>query len=153
MSVSVLAAIRPDDVNLALFVHVLGAMVLVGGVLTAATAGMLGWKGELGLRRLSYKTLLLVALPGYLVMRVAAEWTYFEENLDEAPESAWILIGYITADLGALLLLSALILGGIGLRRSRTGGGGALLKTTTVLSILLVVFYVIAVWAMGAKPN
>ena len=27
---TVLAAIRPDEVNLALFVHVLGAMLLVG---------------------------------------------------------------------------------------------------------------------------
>ena len=35
---SVLAAIRPDSWNFPLLVHVLGAMILVGGVLTAAAA-------------------------------------------------------------------------------------------------------------------
>ena len=35
---SVLAAIRPDSWNFPLFVHVLGAMILVGGLLTGASA-------------------------------------------------------------------------------------------------------------------
>lgn len=149
-----LAAIRGDAVNLAVLVHVVGAMALVGALVTAGTAGLVGWRGELALRRLSYKTLLLVALPGYIVMRIGAEWAFAKENVDDVLEDeAWIGIGYITADIGALLLVIALILGGIGLRRSRTGGGGALLKTTTVLSLLLVAFYVVAVWAMGAKPS
>jgi hypothetical protein len=87
-------------------------------------------------------------------MRIGAEWAFAKENVDDVLEDeAWIGIGYITADLGALLLLIALILGGIGLRRSRSGGGGALLKTATVISLLLLVFYVVAVWAMGAKPG
>ena len=33
-----LAAIRPDEWNLPLFVHVLGAIVLVGGVMAGAGA-------------------------------------------------------------------------------------------------------------------
>ena len=149
-----LAAVRPDDVNIALLVHVLGAMVLVGGLLTAATAGIVGWRDETpDLRRFSYKTLLAVVLPGYVVMRVGADWTYLEENLDDAPDQVWVGIGYITADLGALLLLVALILGGIGLRRSRRGKGDRLLKTSTVIATVLLAAYVVAVWAMGAKPN
>ena len=146
---------RSDSIDIALFVHVIGAMVLVGGLLTAATAAIVGWKDEgVALRRFSYWTLLAVAFPGYIVMRIGAEWTYVEENLDDLPDDpAWIGIGYITADLGALLLLIALILGGIGLRKSRTGGGGGLLKTSGVVATLLVAAYVVAVWAMGAKPN
>ena len=35
---TVLAAIRPDSWNFPLFVHVLGAMILVGGLLTGASA-------------------------------------------------------------------------------------------------------------------
>ena len=67
---------------------------------------------------------------------------------------AWIGIGYITADLGGLLLIIALILGGIGLRRARKGGGGAgLLKATGVIATLLVAVYIVAVWAMGGKPT
>lgn len=149
-----LAAVRPDDINLALLVHVLGAMVLVGGLVTASTAGIVGWRDEAAdLRRVSYKTLLAVVLPGYVVMRVGAEWTYLEENLDDAPDQVWVGIGYITADLGAVLLLVALILGGIGLRRSRSGKGDRLLKTSSVIATLLLAAYVVAVWAMGAKPT
>ena len=152
---SVLAAVRPDDVNLALLVHVVGAMVLVGALLTASTAAMAGWRDEgAALRRLSYKTLLFVGLPSWIVMRIGAQWVYAEENLDElAEDPAWIGIGFITAELGGLLLLIALILGGIGLRQSRRGGGGGLLKASAVIATLLLAVYVIAVWAMGAKPD
>ncbi len=152
---TVLAAIRPDDINVALLVHVLGAMVLVGGLVTAAAAGIIGWRDETAaLRRLSYKTLLFVALPAFVVMRVGAQWVYSKEQLDELPEDpGWIGIGFITSDLGGLLLLVALVLGGIGLRRSRTGGGSGLLQASSVIATLLVALYVVAVWAMGAKPS
>jgi hypothetical protein len=153
--VTVLAAIRPDDVNLALFVHVLGAMVLVGALVTASTATIVGWRDEaVALRRLSYKTLLFVGLPSWIVMRVGAQWVYAEENLDDLPEDpGWLGLGFVTAELGGLLLLIALILGGIGLRRERSGGGGGLLKASGVIATLLVAVYVIAVWAMSAKPD
>ena len=147
---------RPDDINVALLVHVLGAMVLVGGLLTAASAAIIGWRDEgIALRRFSYKTLLWVAFPAYIVMRVGAQWVEVKENLDDlAEDPAWLGIGYITADLGGLLLIIALILGGIGLRRARKGGGGAgLLKATGVIATLLVAVYIVAVWAMGGKPT
>jgi hypothetical protein len=47
----------------------------------------------------------------------------------------------------------ALILGGIGVRRARSGGGAGLLKASTVLSAVLIAVYVVTVWAMGGKPN
>ncbi len=149
---TVLAALRPDDINVALLVHVLGAMVLVGALVTAAVAGIAGWRDDAGgLSRLSYRTLLFAALPAFIVMRIGAEWVYSKENLDEAAEEpAWVGIGYITADLGGLLLLISLVVGAIGLRRGRQGG---LLKAVTVLATLLVALYVVAVWAMGAKPS
>jgi hypothetical protein len=150
-----LAAVRPDDVNFALLVHVLGAMVLVGALVTASTVAIVGWRDEAGaLPRLSYKTLLVVGLPSWLVMRIGAQWVYAEENLDDLPEDPdWIGIGFVTADLGGLLLLVALILGGVGLRRARSGGGGALLKASAVIATLLLAVYVIAVWAMSGKPG
>ena len=68
---------RGDSINIALLVHVLGAMVLVGGLVTAAGAAIIGWRDEgAALRRFSYWTLLAVAFPGYIVMRIGAEWTY-----------------------------------------------------------------------------
>jgi hypothetical protein len=152
---SVLAAIRPDDVNVALLVHVAGAMIMVGGLVTAGTALVIGWRetGAAALR-LGYFTLLAVALPGYILMRVGAEWTYVEEGWDDVDdEPGWIGIGYITADGGALLLVIGLILGGIGVRRLRNGGGSGLLKATTVITLILVAAYVVAVWAMAGKPD
>lgn len=144
-----------DAVNVALLVHVLGAMILVGGLVTAAGAGIIGWRDQApDLRRFSYKVLLAVVLPGYIVMRIGAQWVYAKEHLDDAPiDPAWVGIGFITADLGLLLLLIALIVGGIGLRLSRDGRGGALLKTSSVIATVLLAAYVVAVWAMGAKPD
>jgi hypothetical protein len=154
VGVTMLASIRPDDINVALLVHVVGAMAMVGGLLTAATAAFVGWRDETAtLLKLSTKTLLFVALPAYIVMRIGAEWTFVEENLDDAPSLTWIDIGYMTADLGAVLLIVALILGGIGLRRSRSGGGIGLFKASGVIAAILVVAYLVAVWAMGAKPT
>jgi hypothetical protein len=154
----VLGAIRPDSINLAVVVHVLGAMVLVGGVVTAATAAVVGWRDERdALLRFSYRTLLAVALPGWIVMRIGAQWAYSKEHLDDLPDDpGWIGIGFITADLGGLLLLIALVLGGIGVYRAKgaeSEGGGGLLKASGVLAVVLVAIYVIAVWAMAGKPD
>ena len=149
-----LASVRPDDINVALLVHVVGAMAMVGALVTSAAAALVGWRDETAsLLRLSYKTLLFVAFPAFIVMRVGAEWAFFKENLDDVPEQAWVDIGYVTSDLGGLLLLIALILGGIGLRRTRSGGGTGLLKASGVIAAVLIAIYVVAVWAMGAKPT
>src|SRR5689334_22325267 len=108
---------RPDSINVALVVHVLGAMVLVGALLTTSAMAIIGWNDtDATLRRLSYKTLLFVALPGYLVMRGGAQWVESKEHLDDLRATpTWLDIGFATADLGGLLLVIALILGGIGL--------------------------------------
>jgi hypothetical protein len=150
---STLAAIRPDDWNFPLFVHVLGAMILVGGMLTAASTVAFG-RGDDRLLRLGYWSLLAVGLPGYVLMRIGAQWIYSKEGLDDAPEDpAWLGIGYVVADAGALLLLIALILGGIGVYRLRSGGGRGLLTVSLWISVLLLAAYVVAVWAMSAKPD
>jgi hypothetical protein len=144
---------RPDSTSFALFVHVAGAMVLVGGLLTAAAATLIGWRDDaIALRRFSYRTLLAVALPGYIVMRIGAQWVQSDEYPDSY-DPTWLGIGYITADGGAVLLLIALILGGIGLRKSQNGGGTGLLKASGAIATLLVAVYVITIWAMGAKPS
>jgi hypothetical protein len=153
--IGLLAAIRPDDQNFPLFVHVLGAMILVGGLLT--TAGALAWaRGDVGSLRFGYRALLAVALPGWIVMRIGAQWIYSEEGWDDLPDSAqptWIGIGYLLADLGGLILLVSLIVGGIGVYRLREGKGSGLLKATLILSVILLAAYLVAVWAMAGKPD
>jgi hypothetical protein len=150
---SVLAAIRPDSWNFPLFLHVLGAMILVGGTLTAAAALVVA-RGNARMLRLGYWSLLTVALPGYVLMRIGGQWIYSKQGLDDAPiDFAWATIGFAVADAGALLLLIALIVGGIGVYRLRAGKGTVFLKATMVISLVLLAAFVVAVWAMSAKPD
>jgi hypothetical protein len=149
----VLALIRPDDWNFPLFVHVLGAMILVGGLLTGAS--MLAFaRRDPRLLRFGYWTLLAVSVPGFVLMRIGAQWIYDKEGWEEADnDPAWIGIGFVTADLGGLLFLISLVVGGIGVYRLRRGGGSALLKVTMAVSLVLLAAYVVAAWAMTAKPD
>ena len=153
---SLLAAVRPDSWNFPLFVHVLGAMILVGGLLAGAST-LLFARGDTRFLRLGYWTLLAVALPGYVMMRIGAQWIYSKEGWDDLPagvdDPTWIGIGFIVADAGALLVLIALILGGIGVRRLRNGGGAGLLKAAMVIAWIVLAAALVAVWAMAGKPN
>jgi hypothetical protein len=104
--------------------------------------------------RLGYFSLLAVALPGWVLMLVGAEWIYSKEGLDDAPiDFAWTAIGYVVAEAGGVLLLVSLIVGGIGVRRLRSGRGTGLLKATMGISLVLLAAYVVAIWAMSAKPT
>jgi hypothetical protein len=151
---SALAAIRPDSWNFPLFVHVLGAMILVGGLLTGASSLAFA-RGDARFLRLGYRSLLAVALPGWILMRVGAEWIASREGWTKkgAPSPTWLDIGVILADAGGLILLVSLIVGGFGVRRMRAGKGAGLLKATLVLSIVLLGAYLVAVWAMAGKPS
>jgi hypothetical protein len=150
------AAVRADEQNFPLFVHVLGATILVGGLLAAATILALA-RGNARSLRLGYWTLLAVSLPGWIIMRVGAQWIYSEQGWDDLPENfeepTWLGIGYLAADLGGLILLVSLIVGGIGVYRLRADKGSGLLRATMILSLILLAAYVVAAWAMAGKPN
>jgi hypothetical protein len=152
----VLAAIRPDDWNLPLLLHVLGAMLLVGGLTTAVTSFWLGWRRDAAtLSRLGFWSLLVVAFPSWWLMRLAAQWIYDKEGFGGEGDPGWIGVGFITAEGGGLLLLISIILTGIGVRRLRRGGGGpsTLVRVGAVLATIVLAAYVLAVWAMTAKPD
>jgi hypothetical protein len=151
--IGLLAAHRPTNWNVPLFVHVLGAMILVGGLLTGASFLAFS-RGDVRSLRLGYWTLLAVALPGYVVMRIGAQWIYSREGWDKLDDDpAWIGIGYVVADVGALFVLIALILGGIGVRRLSDGRGQGLLKAAMVIAWIVLAAALVAVWAMAGKPN
>ena len=111
--------------------------------------------GEARLLRLGYWSLLAVSLPGWVLLRVGAEWIADKEGWNDLPggveDPTWLSIGFITADAGGLILLVSLIVGGIGLRRLRAGNGSGLLKATLILSLVLLAAYLVAVWAMTGK--
>lgn len=147
----VLADIRPDSFDFPLFLHVLGAMVLFGAV--AAAVGTLltpgGGGDPAGLRRFAFRTLLFVGLPAYIVMRIGAQWLY-SKGYDDLPEDpSWLEIGFIVADLGLLLFVVALICAGIAARRSSAG----LARAAAIIGALILVGMLVAVWAMGGKPD
>jgi hypothetical protein len=153
---SVLAIIRPDSWDVPLLLHILGAMVLVGGLV--ATAGALSFAGgDAKFLRIGYRSLLAVALPGWVLMRGGAEWIYTKEGWDDLPagvdDPTWLGLGFVIGDTGGLILFAALIVGGIGTRRLNDGRGSGLLRATLILSVILLVAYLIAIWAMAGKPD
>jgi len=151
---SILAVVRPGSWNFPLFLHVLGAMILVGGLLAGASSLAFA-RGEARFLRLGYWSLLAVSLPGWILMRGGAEWIASREGWTQSgvPSPTWLSIGAVLADLGGLVLLVSLVVGGIGVNRLRAGKGSALLRTTLVLAILLLGAYVVAIWAMAGKPS
>ena len=154
-----LAAIRPDDQSFALLLHLVGATIAFGGLLACATSLLLA-QGETRLLRLGYFSLLLVTLPGWILMRLAGQWLFDQQNWSDLPPDinnpAWLKIGFIVADWGGVLFLISLVVGAIGVRRLPTGNGSSaatLLRSTMVISLILAVAYAVAVWAMTGKPN
>lgn len=154
---TVLAAIRPDEWNLALFVHVLGALTMVGSLALA------GWylfaarrDGSLEAVRLGFRSLLFAALPSFVAMRVGAQWIADEEGLADS-DVAWIGIGYAVSDMGALLVVIATVVAGLALRRSRRAEGASGDQRGVALAAwlvaILIVVYVVAIWAMTTKPG
>jgi hypothetical protein len=131
--------------NLAMFVHVLGAMVLVGSLVLVATS-----LASHNLR-LAYRTLLIAVIPSWIVMRVSAQWILSEEGLDDVdPPPSWVDIGFITSEGSFVLLLAGTICAGIAARRAR---GGGLRTATLVLVAISLLAYLVAIWAMTTKPS
>ena len=80
-----------------------------------------------------------------------------EEGLrGSGEEPTWLGIGYITAEAGGLLILISLILTGLGVRRMRqrrAAPPSVLVRIGTVLVTIVLAAYLVAVWAMSAKPD
>jgi hypothetical protein len=149
-----MATVRPDSWNIPLFLHVAGAMVLVGALVLVAWALVKAWRGDAaGFTRLAFRTLLFAAIPSFLVMRVAAQWIASKENLEDA-DLAWIGIGFGASDFGLLLLIAGTITAGLGARKLGRAAGATSWngRAAAVLTIIPLVLYLVAIWAMTAKP-
>jgi hypothetical protein len=148
------AAVRPDSWNFPLLLHVLGAMVLVALLATVVVVLSLALRSDdrAAALRLAFRTLLIGAIPAYLVMRVGAEWVGDKEGVVDA-DLAWVDIGYMVADIGLLVLIVMTVLAGMASRRARQGGTpSGLVKWANGLTLLLILAYGVALWAMATKP-
>ena len=132
-------------------------MLLVGTLFAVALATVLAWRrpdDAVGLTRFSLRTLLIGVLPAYILMRVGAQWTESEENFPDDFEPAWL--GHrlhhgrrrraADSDLAdPRRVRPAEAAERIRRRRLRRAVG--------VICILLLAAYIVAVWAMTAKPT
>jgi hypothetical protein len=151
----VLASLRPTSFDVPLFLHVLGAMVLVGALLGALLALVYQWRpaAEAGptLRRFAFRALLAFAVPAFFAMRVGAQWIYSKEFPDgSGPDPTWVKIGLMVSDVGGLLLIAACIVAWRAAKKAATGG---LARAATILTALILVMDLVAMWAMTAKPS
>ena len=133
-------------------------------MIAAVTVQLIGWRPRhFGRRRSlaragfhSGRSSSLPSLHGFSC-GIGGEWVGSKEGWDDVDEEpTWLGIGGITADAGGLLLLVWVILAGIGARRlggSNGEQGATLVRIATVLAAVLVIAYVIATWAMSAKPD
>lgn len=138
----------------ALFFHILGAMVVVGSLVLALAALPSGVGGSGAALRLGFRAIVFGALPGWIVMRAAAQWVATEQGFTGDVDPTWISIGYAVAEPALLLLAGAGIASWLAVRRSGSGGGsrGTALTAAALVGITLVAFLVV-IWAMTTKPT
>ena len=152
---AVIAAVRPDSWNWALFLHIAGAMALVASLVMALYAIRIArTRGDQPAAQFAFRVLWRFTLPSYLVMRIFAQVIVSKEKLEDS-DDAWIGIGFGVSDLGLLLLIIGLILTGLMARRAKSGtsvAGAGQLMAARVLAGILLVGYLVAVWAMTTKP-
>lgn len=121
-----------------LFLHVLGAMTLVGAMLVVVTVSIAARRRpELSvLRRSALVTLLAVAIPSYVVMRICAQWIYSKEG-SWPNNPTWIGIGFAVADFGLLVLLATTGCAYWWVRSARAAAGGVVAGLASVYLVLL----------------
>jgi hypothetical protein len=142
-----LAILRPDSWNFPLFLHVLGAMVVTGAT-AAAFIGAVSSRRWPWLRLVVARTLFLATFPAWLLMRLAGQWIDSKENIPGDP--GWLGVGFLVGDAGFVLLIVAMILGAVSVRRpQRSWPIGAVAVITGVYFVALVV----AMVAMTGKPG
>jgi NADH:ubiquinone oxidoreductase subunit 6 (subunit J) len=143
----IVAVVRPDSWNLPLFLHVLGAVALVGAVAAVAVAAWGSLDSPL-LRRVAFWTLLTVVLPAWVLMRLAGGWIDSKEDIPGDP--TWLGIGFIVGDVGLVVLVVATIVGWWSARRVQQRWAAQLL---TGLASLYLLALLLAMFAMSGKPG
>jgi hypothetical protein len=153
--VSVLGAIRPNEWEFPLFLHVLGALTLIGALALTVALLFSAWRGSAASVRLALRSLTLGVIPAWVVLRGSAEWIADKEgyaDLDDPPD--WIDIGYLAGDAGFLLILISTLLAWLATRKVRAEGTPTgTVRAGALLISLLLLLNLLALWAMTTKPG
>ncbi len=134
---------------LPLFLHVLGAMTLVGAVFAALIASAAAWRrpDTPVLRRVAWIALATVAIPAFVVMRGAGQWIYSKEGWSGHNDPTWLGIGFAVGDMGLLVLVVTAATAYWWKRSSKPVAGRILLGLSSVYLVLLAVAWL----AMSGK--
>ena len=126
---------------LPLFLHVLGAMTLVGAMIAVEIVAVVGWKRPDSpvLRRTAWASVIAVAIPAFVVMRGAAQWIYSKEGWSGHDDPTWLGIGFGVADTGLIVLIATAIAAYWWKRSSKPLAGRILLGLSSVYLVLLAV--------------
>ena len=132
-----------------LFLHVLGAMTTVGGILTVVVLSYAAWnKPQAAFLRRAALTAAVATIPFYILLRVFAEIMYSDEkDAFGGNDPTWVGIGYITSDAGFLILLITIGLAFWWKRSEKPVAGRIVAGTSSLLLVLLTV----AMLAMSGK--
>jgi hypothetical protein len=137
--------------NFRVFLHVLGAMVLVGGTAAVAVLGV-ATRTQVDhaalLSRLAFRTVLFVVLPAFIVMRVGAQLVVDKEYPGSTP--GWVDVGFVVTEPGLIVLIA---IGVVAFLSARKGGTGRLATAVAVLASIYVLALGVAMWAMTTRPG
>lgn len=151
-----LALVRDGAWEWSLLFHVLGALLLTGSLVLVTILAVVGRRhteaeGTLAWRRYTFRTLLFLVVPSYLLMRIAAEWVRSEDAFPD--DQAWVGVGYVVTDVGLLLLLALLAAAWWSTRQARRGVASRVApRIVMTIAPFYLVALLVAVWAMSAKP-
>ena len=109
--------------NFRVFLHVFGAMTLVGGVGAVAVLAFATRRRPdhaALLARLAFRTLLFVVVPAFIVMRVGAQLVVDKEYPDKTP--GWVDVGFIVTEPGLIVLIAIIVIAFMSSRRGGSAG-------------------------------
>jgi hypothetical protein len=145
----VIALVRPNGWDLPLFLHILGATALFGGVATVALLAVMAQRIPLHAvlaRRIALTTLLAVVWPAYVLLYAGGVWIASKEDLHPSFPT-WMVVGVSVTDGGIVVLLVLTLLAWLARRRPRAG------VFLAGLSSLFLLALGVAWWAMTTKPG
>ena len=133
-----------------LFLHVLGATLLIGGisaVVVVAVAALRSPEHAALLRRIAFQTTLIVVWPAFIATVAGGHWTLSRELGDNRTPPGWALVGIAVTDLGVLVVIVLTVFAWLALRRPRMG------RAVAALAALYLGALLVTLWAMTAKPG
>ncbi len=148
------ALLRPHSWDLPLFLHVLGATLLFGGMLTVTILALTAWRRRDWapvLTQLVFRALLTAVVPSFVLMRIAAQWTLDREQhtISKLGDQTWVGLGFAISDSGIAVVVVLAVLAFLSARRQ----GGRMTIAVAVIAPLYTIALGVAWFAMSAKPG